>query len=106
MGSGIFTDMAWREIGCSLNLSGREAEIVRHLFDDHTESAIAARLGISVHTIHTHLDRLHRKLGVVDRVQLVLRITSEFLALTVSGVNPLPPICANRISGRCPLRAL
>jgi hypothetical protein len=34
----------------------------------------------------------------------VLRITDEFLALTVATGSFLPPICANRVAGRCPLR--
>lgn len=103
-GSAIFSAKAWKEISRSLNLSGRELQIVRRIFEDLTESAIAVELGISVHTVHTHLDRLHHKLGVVDRVQLVLRITNEFLALTVSGADSLPPLCADHLAGRCPLR--
>ena len=90
-GSAIFTAKAWKEISRSLNLSGRQIQVVCRVFDDLTESAIAADLGISAHTVHTYLDRLHHKLGVVDRVQLVLRITNEFLALTISGTNSLPP---------------
>jgi len=105
VGSAIFSTRAWEEIRCSLSLSARELQVVRRVFDDHTESAIAADLGISAHTVHTYLDRLHRKLGVVDRVQLVLRVTNEFLVLTVAGARPLPPICADRCAGRCPLRS-
>ena len=103
-GSAIFTEDAWKEISRSLNLSGREHQVVRRIFDDCTESTIAADLGISTHTVHTYLDRLHHKLGVVDRVQLILRITNEFLALTALGTKALPPLCANRQAGRCPLQ--
>ncbi len=103
LGSAIFTEHAWEEISRSLNLSGRELEVVRRIFDDHTESTIAADLGISAHTVHTHLDRLHHKLGVVDRVQLILRITNEFLALTVSGASSLPPLCAKPLHRPLPL---
>jgi DNA-binding NarL/FixJ family response regulator len=57
-------------------------QIVRAVFDDQTEYAIAADLGISPHTVHTHFERLHRKLAVSDRVQLVLRVTEASLVLT------------------------
>ena len=88
----------------SLALSNRELEILRGVFDDCTESAIAASLGISPHTVHTHLNRLHHKLGVVDRVQLVLRIVDEFFTLT--RLKPaLRPKSANHAINRCPPRA-
>lgn len=103
-GAAIFSDAAWREIARSLKLSGREVQIVRGVFDDRIESAIAADLGISSHTVHTHFERLHRKLAVRNRVELVLRVTNEFLAVTASPDSVLPSICANRTAGRCPLR--
>jgi DNA-binding CsgD family transcriptional regulator len=78
-GSAVFADQTWIEIAGRLGLSDREGEIVRRVFDDQTEFAIAADLGISPHTVHTHFERLHKKLGVADRVQLVLCITQECL---------------------------
>ena len=80
-GSSIFTDKTWNEIALSLNLSARETQIVRGIFDDRTESTIASRLGISAHTVHTYTERLYQKVWVTNRVQLVLRVTNEFLAL-------------------------
>lgn len=102
-GSGMLSDQAWAEIARSLELSGRELQIVRGLFDDRIEYAIAADLGISPHTVHTHIERLHHKLAVPDRAQLLIRVIKEFLMLTTSPVSTLPPICANRAAGRCPL---
>ncbi|HUI06578.1 MAG TPA: helix-turn-helix transcriptional regulator [Verrucomicrobiae bacterium] len=96
-------EQAWPEIARSLRLSSRELQILRGIFDDHTEFAIAVDLGISPHTVHTHIDRIHRKLGVVDRVTLILRVMDEFLSLTVAPGSALPSICANRFAGRCPL---
>lgn len=103
-GSAIFSEQAWAAMGRSLKLSGRELQIARAVFDDRTEFAIAAELGMSPHTVHTHLKRLHRKLGVVDRVQLILRMVEEFLALTAAPDSILPSLCANQTAGRCPLR--
>ena len=99
----VYSDSAWKAIGQSLALSGRELEIVRGVFEDRTEYAIATDLNISPHTVHTHVERLHHKLQVANRVQLVLRVMDEFLGLTVSPQANLPPICANRQAGVCPL---
>jgi DNA-binding CsgD family transcriptional regulator len=75
-------EQGWAEVSRSLNLSVRELQIMRAVFDDRTEFAIAAELGISSHTVHTHFRRLHKKLGAVTRVQLVLRAIDEVLALS------------------------
>jgi DNA-binding CsgD family transcriptional regulator len=99
----MLSEQAWIEIARSLVLSPRELEIVRGVFDDRTEFALAADLGISPHTVHTHIERLHQKLGVTDRVEVVMRIMQEFIALTVAPGTVLPSICANRAAGCCPL---
>ena len=75
----MFSKPAWQEIARSLKLSGQELQIVRGVFDDYTEFAIASNLQVSPHTVHTHCERLYRKLAVTDRVKLVLRIMDEFL---------------------------
>jgi len=99
----MISEPAWLEIARSLRLSSREVQILRGIFDDHTEYAIAVDLGISPHTVHTYVDRVHRKLGVVDRVTLILRVMDEFLSLTVRPGSTLPSICANKAAGRCPI---
>ncbi len=104
-GAALFSDHAWAGISGSLRLSPRELQIVRGVMDGHTEFAIAAVLGISTHTVHSHIERLHRKLAVADRVGLVMRMVSEFLR------NPLPAdgkgrhLCPEHAAGRCPLLA-
>ena len=75
-------EQGWADVSRSLNLSERELQIMRAVFDDRTEFAIAAELGISSHTVHTHFRRLHKKLGAVTRVQLVLRAMDEFMVLS------------------------
>lgn len=104
LGAAMFSEQAWGEIARSLKLSGRELQIVREVFDDHTESAIANHLNISLHTVHTHCERLYHKLAVTDRVKLVLRVTNESFTLTFAPESGLPPICANRVAGSCPLQ--
>jgi len=99
----VLSEEAWKAIGRSLRVTRRELEIVRSVFDDRKELAIADELGISAHTVHTHIQRLHKKLGVVDRISLAVRILNEFFKLTLTFPVVLPPICAIQASGRCPL---
>ena len=100
----MFSEEAWEEIACSLKLSGQELRVVRGIFDDCTEPAIADRLKVSPHTVRTHCERLYHKLGVTDRVKLVLRVVETYVALTLSADSAIRPICANLASGRCPLQ--
>ena len=79
-GRSILPYDAWKVIAKSLHISDRELQIIQGIFDDRKEFAIADELMISVHTVHTHLERLYRKLGVSSRVALVLYILSEYLS--------------------------
>ena len=67
----MFSDSIWRLLAVSLELSQREFQILQAVFDDEKESAIAANLSISSHTVPTHLERLYHKLGVTSRDTLV-----------------------------------
>ena len=69
----------WASISFSLGLSDREFDVVQGVFDGCNEGSIAQKLGISAHTVHTHLDRLYRKLGVTTRSELILRVFAEFV---------------------------
>jgi DNA-binding CsgD family transcriptional regulator len=105
LGAAMFSDPVWEEIARRLRLSRQELQIVRGVFDRRKESAIATKLGISPHTVHTHFERLHHKLAVADRVELVLRIMNEFLLVTASPESNLPSVCPHRTAGRCPMQA-
>ena len=76
----LFTKGQWLRIADRLEFSRREIEIVRLVFQDAPDQAIAAELAISVNTVHTHLKRLYSKLGVTSRAGLVLQIVHEHLA--------------------------
>jgi DNA-binding NarL/FixJ family response regulator len=79
-GRSILTSDTWKTVAQSLHISNRELEIIQGIFDDRKEFAIADELKISAHTVHTHLERLYRKLGVSSRVGLILCILSEYLS--------------------------
>ncbi|MCW5552702.1 MAG: hypothetical protein KIS67_11165 [Verrucomicrobiae bacterium] len=91
MGSAMFSEHAWQEFARSFKFSMRELQIARGIFDDDSDVGIAQSLGISLHTVHTHVECLHRKLAGMNRRQLLLRV-EEFLTLTVSPKNDLPPL--------------
>ncbi len=69
----------WTTIATRLCLSGKEAEIVKGVLQDLKDEEIADALGMSVHTLRTHVGRLHTKLGVEDRVQLVSVVFATYL---------------------------
>ena len=82
----------WDALIQHLHLSEREAEIVecilRHADD---EPSIAARMNISSHTVHTHLERLYRKLEVSSRSQLVTTIFITYTTLNQSETRLMSP---------------
>ncbi|MFJ8694258.1 helix-turn-helix transcriptional regulator [Streptomyces roseolilacinus] len=57
----------------SAALTGRETTVLRMLSQGLPAAAMARRLGISVRTVHKHLENLYRKLDTVDRLETVLR---------------------------------
>lgn len=79
-GRRIFSDRAWLSLARSLRLSDRELEIVQCIFDDQSQAATARQLGISPHTVHTHLERLYRKLNVSTRCAAVILVFAEYLS--------------------------
>jgi two-component system, NarL family, response regulator NreC len=52
-------------------LTPRETEIVRMIALGHTSAEIACRLHLSRRTVETHRARIHNKLGVTTRAELV-----------------------------------
>ena len=93
-GSAIFSEQAWNEVGRRLKLSGRELQIVRGMFNDKIELAIASDLGISHHTVHTHIERLYDKLAVTNRGQLFIQIMMEFVTMTASPKSAMSSVRA------------
>lgn len=101
-GRGLFGGEVWRRIADRLVLSPRELQIAQGVCEDELESAIARRLGISAHTVHTHLGRLYQKLGVRSRVELVVRLVRCHNDLCRDPRGGVPPLCARRAAGECP----
>lgn len=73
---------SWATIRGQLGLSQREVEIVRGIFDDLSGTEIADRIGISRHTVRTHVKRIYQKLHVHRRTGLLLFVTAQVLRQT------------------------
>jgi DNA-binding CsgD family transcriptional regulator len=56
-------------------LTGREGDVLLLLAHGCTYAEIARRLGISVHTVGTHVKNTYRKLGVRNAAAAVTRAT-------------------------------
>jgi DNA-binding CsgD family transcriptional regulator len=73
-----------------LRLSPRELQITRCVFDDMTDMAIAAELGIGVNTVHSHFERLYHKLAIRSRAALVVRVFQEYVSEQLAPANGVP----------------
>lgn len=62
-----------KEQGKSLSLAKREREIVFHICQGYRNREIAQKLNISEQTVKSHCNRIYKKLGVSDRLQLALQ---------------------------------
>jgi len=62
------------EASWSTRVSGREAEVVEALRAGLSNKEIARQLGITERTVKAHLTSVFQKLGVSDRLQLMLKL--------------------------------
>lgn len=53
------------------SLSGREREVLQKIAQGFTAPEIAQQLGVSAHTIRTHIRRIYRKLAVNTKIEAV-----------------------------------
>jgi DNA-binding CsgD family transcriptional regulator len=81
----------WRRLSDLLGLSPRELEVVQCIFDGGTEQSIARDLNLSAHTVHSHLDRIYKKLCVANRTALTLRVVEVILGMIRAAGNGRGP---------------
>lgn len=70
----------WVSIQRELGLTNRELDIVQCFFGGMQEFEVASSLGISTHTVHTHLGRIYRKLSVRSYPAMLLRVFATYIA--------------------------
>ena len=93
----IFSPREWEGICSSLDLSDRQKQVVGLLLQGRKVFDVAAVLDISPDTVRAHLRRLYPKLGVSDRLGLMLCCVREFRRLFPAQIDsPL----ASRPNGR------
>jgi DNA-binding NarL/FixJ family response regulator len=68
-------------------LSSREAETLAYIARGYTHSQTATRMGITVATVDSYVERIRRKLGVGNKAEL----TRTAIELRVSGQDAGPP---------------
>ena len=101
-GASLLSDHAWLEISRTLGLTKREvANCPERLRQSPGDRDCEATSAYSGHTVHTHLNRLFKKLTVTSRTELVLRIMEQMIGLTLSETRDLPPICRRHHTGGC-----
>jgi DNA-binding NarL/FixJ family response regulator len=64
----------WSRAVQALHLTRQQAKIVEQILRGLKDKQVAKALGLSEPTVRTHLTRLFARLGIDDRVQLVLRV--------------------------------
>jgi len=64
----------WTGVVADLALSPQQARIVGLILRGMRDKQIAAELGLSVPTVRTYLSRVFVRVGVQDRVELILRV--------------------------------
>lgn len=64
----------WELIATFADLTPRELEVCRHVFAGRTRDEVAKLIGVATRTIRFHMEALHNKLRVKNRVELVLRL--------------------------------
>jgi DNA-binding NarL/FixJ family response regulator len=67
---------AWHRAVEAMGLSPQQARIVELLLRGMRDKQIAAELGLGVPTIRTYLARVFQRVGVCDRVELILRVVA------------------------------
>lgn len=70
------------------NLTGREAEVLRHLLEGHSNRRISRSLHISESTVKNHLHAIFVKLDTRDRTQLIAKVYRFMAEHSVRGGYP------------------
>jgi DNA-binding NarL/FixJ family response regulator len=75
----FLTARQWCALAASLSLSPRESQVAQLIVTGLSEKEISITLGISHRTVHAHVERLYRRVGVHSLAELVLRIFRAFV---------------------------
>jgi LuxR family transcriptional regulator, maltose regulon positive regulatory protein len=65
--------MLMNEVALTVRLTGREAEVLRLIAHGCTYAQVAEQLGMSAHTVGSHIKNAYRKLDVHSAPAAVMR---------------------------------
>ena len=78
--SPIFSEAQWADLTEAMSLSPRQVDVVKCVFRGFADKQTARHLGLKINTVRDYMGRIYLKVGVEDRVELVLCVLSRFLA--------------------------
>jgi hypothetical protein len=82
-----------RILGAPFNhLTDHEWMVVRQLHTDGNEKQLANQLSISVHTLHSHVKSIYRKVGVQGRLALLRRVDEALRELRLGSFKAQPSV--------------
>lgn len=77
----FFSTTEWDALRHAAALSSRQSEISLLILANLSEAQIAASLEVSSHTVHSHLERLYRKMKVRSRSELLVELFRTYVRL-------------------------
>jgi DNA-binding NarL/FixJ family response regulator len=90
----LLQEVALQQVGAGPNawalLSAREVQVARAVAAGRSNREVAAKMFISERTVKAHLGAIFEKLGVRDRLQLVLRLAASPEPAATSTAEPKP----------------
>ena len=78
----LLTNAEWARVIRSLQLSPQQARIVALILRGYKDKQIAKELSLNRYTIRTYLKRIFIRLGIDDRIMLVLHVFAVCLGRT------------------------
>ena len=67
-------EMPWKKIQEVFNLTRREIDILRLLFQGKSDKEMAEELFVSVYTIKDHLGNIRKKMQVFTRTRIITKV--------------------------------
>ncbi len=80
-GRELLANVDWQRVRGKLGLSPRELQVVQHILEGKTLSAISREMQLGLGTVKTYSQRVYRKLDVTNRQELTLLVVSAHLQL-------------------------
>jgi DNA-binding NarL/FixJ family response regulator len=74
----VFQDNEWAAIVRQLKIPQRQSQVLKMLFNGHSDKQIARDLDIAMPTVRTYMNRLFARFNVQDRHELILHVFAHF----------------------------